>query len=397
MPADAALPSLARRSAAQSKSEIIPAAELLAFQAQLLAWFAEAKRDLDWRRTHDPYRVWISEIMLQQTRVAAVLPYYRRFLARFPTVDTLARARRETVLRSWAGLGYYSRARNLHRAAKEIVARHGGEFPRRVDDALALPGIGDYTAAAVLSIAYGEPHAVLDGNVARVLARLGAIRGDLRRPKRWRALTAAANGLLPAQGAKGAGAPASMSGDWNQAMMELGATLCTPRAPQCAACPVARWCRAHALGIALRLPVPRRKTKPVRLALSVAILLDPRGRTLLLRQQSDNSSLFSNLWQFPAVKAAGAAPEKLSRYLQSDFGIVATLEPMPPARHTVTFRRILLVPYLVRVAKLPSLTSRAPAAPATRFQRPRLTEIERLPISSATKKIAAAARAAFAR
>lgn len=396
MPAAAALPSLARRSAAQSRTEIIPAAELPAFQAQLLGWFAEAKRDLDWRRTHDPYRVWISEIMLQQTRVAAVLPYYRRFLARFPTVDALARARRETVLRSWAGLGYYSRARNLHRAAKEIVARHGGEFPRRVDDALALPGIGHYTAAAVLSIAYGEPRAVVDGNVARVLARLGAIRGDLRRPKRWRALAAAANRLLPSQDDAAAGAPA-VSGDWNQAMMELGATLCTPRAPQCSACPVARWCRAHTLGITLRLPAPRRKPKPVRLALSAAIFLDPRCRTLLLRQQSDHSSFFSNLWQFPAVKAAGAAPEKLSRYLQSAFSMTASLEPLPAARHTVTFRRILLVPYLVRVAKLPSLTSRAPSAPAARFQRLRLTEIERLPISSATKKIAAAARAALAR
>ena len=389
MPAAAALPYLARRPAAQSKSEIIPAAELPAFQAQLLGWFADAKRDLDWRRTRDPYRVWISEIMLQQTRVAAVLPYYRRFLERFPTVDALARAWPETVLRSWAGLGYYSRARNLHRAAKEIVARHGGEFPRLIDDALALPGIGHYTAAAVLSIAYGEPHAVLDGNVARVLARLGAISGDLRRPKRWRALAAAANGLLAAQGAAAAGSPGS--GNWNQAMMELGATLCTPRAPQCAACPVARWCRAHALGIALRLPVPRRKPKPVRLALSAAILLDPRGRTLLLRQQSDHSNLFSNLWQFPAVKAAGAAPQKLSRYLQSAFGITAALEPLPPARHTVTFRRILLAPFLVRVAKLPAPDSRSSGLSAESMRTPRLAEIERLPISNATKKIAAAA------
>ncbi len=242
-------------------NEIIAAADLPAFQTKLLGWFAEAKRDLDWRRTRDAYRVWISEIMLQQTRVAAVLPYYRRFLARFPTMDALARARQDAVLRSWAGLGYYSRARNLHRAAKQIVAKHDGEFPRRIEDALGLPGIGPYTAAAVLSIAYGEAHAVVDGNVARVLARLGAIRGDLRRPKRWRELAAAANALLPAQAAPAASAPTTGAGDWNQAMMELGATLCTPRAPQCAACPVAHWCRAHALGIALRLPAPRRKPK----------------------------------------------------------------------------------------------------------------------------------------
>ena len=388
MPAAAARPSLARCSAAHSKGEIIPAADLPAFQAELLGWFAEAKRDLDWRRTRDPYRVWISEIMLQQTRVAAVLPYYRRFLECFPTVDALARSRPEAVLHAWAGLGYYSRAHNLHRAAKEIVTRHGGEFPQRIDEALALPGIGPYTAAAVLSIAYGEPHAVLDGNVARVLARLGAIRGDLRRPKRWRALAALANGLLPVQNG---------SGDWNQAMMELGATLCTPRAPQCAACPVGRWCRARALGIALRLPSQRRKPKPVRLTLSAAILLDPRGHTLLLRQKNDHSDLFSNLWQFPAVKEAGAAPGELSRYLQSAFGITATLEPLPPARHAVTFRRILLAPFLARVAKLPAPDSRAEVLSAESMRTPRLAEIERLPISSATRKIGAAARTVLAR
>jgi A/G-specific adenine glycosylase len=178
-------------------------------------------------------------------------------------------------------------------------------------------------------------------------------------------------------------------------MMELGATLCTPRAPQCAACPVARWCRAHALGITLRLPASRRKPKPVRLALSAAILLDPRGRTLLLRQQSDHSSLFSNLWQFPAVKAARPAPEKLSRYLQSGFGITAALEPLPPARHTVTFRRILLAPFLVRVAKLPAPDSLASGLSAKSMRTPGLTEIERLPISNATRKIAAAGRAAL--
>jgi A/G-specific adenine glycosylase len=382
---------------ARGGNEIIASADLPAFQTQLLDWFAANKRDLDWRRSHDAYRVWISEIMLQQTRVAAVLPYYRRFLARFPTIDALAQARLDAVLRSWAGLGYYSRARNLHRAAKEIVAQHGGEFPKRMEDALALPGIGNYTAAAVLSIAYGEPHAVVDGNVARVLARLGAIREDLRQPKRWRALGKAAAALLPAQAAPATSTFARGPGDWNQAMMELGATVCTPRAPQCAACPVARWCRAHALGIALRLPATRRKPKPVRLALSAAILLDPRGRTLLVRQKSEqsgfSSTLFSSMWHFPAVQSATPAPEKLSRYLQGAFGITARLEALPPARHTVTFRRILLAPFLVRVAKLPT-----PKLTAMRGARTtRLAEIERLPISSATKKIAASARAILSR
>ena len=370
------------------KNEIIPAPELPAFQTRLLGWFSRAKRDLDWRRTRDPYSVWVSEIMLQQTRVAAVLPYYRRFLARFPTIDALARARLDAVLRAWAGLGYYSRARNLHRAAKQIVGRHGGEFPRRIEDALALPGIGHYTAAAVLSIAYGEPHAVLDGNVARVVARLGAIRGDLRRPKRWRELAAAANALLPKETASD-----STAGDWNQAMMEIGATMCTPRAPQCETCPVSRWCRAHALGIALRLPAARRKPKPVRLTLSAAILLDPRGRTLLVRQKSEHSVLFSSLWHFPAIQSAKPAREKLARYLRSAFGIAAQLEALPPARHTVTFRRILLAPFLVRVAKLPAPKSQGFSPSSLRTLA--LAEIERLPISSATRKIAASARNAI--
>jgi A/G-specific adenine glycosylase len=371
---------------------MIPAAELPAFQRKLLAWFAGAKRDLDWRRTSDPYRVWISEIMLQQTRVATVLPYYRRFLTQFPSVDALARARLDVVLRYWAGLGYYSRARNLHRAAKEIVTRHKGNFPKRLEEALALPGIGHYTAAAVLSIAYGEPHAVLDGNVARVLARLGAIRGDLRHPITWRELADAANALLPAQGTHDAG-----PGDWNQAMMELGATLCTPRAPRCGGCPVARWCRAHTLGIAGALPSPRKKRQPISLALSAAVLLDARGRTLVLRQKNGHGALFSSLWHFPAIQASKPDARKLARYMQSTFGVSADLQPLPPARHTVTFRKILLAPFLVRVRKLPAselLNSKILTKGSIR--KPVLSELERLPISSATQKIAAAALAALA-
>src|SRR3974390_2004977 len=178
---------------------------LTRFRKKLLAWFAESRRDLPWRRTRDPYRIWLSEIMLQQTRVAAVIPYYERFLRVFPDVRALARSKTDRVLALWAGLGYYSRARNLQQAAKEIVSSHGGDFPREYEAALALPGIGSYTAAAVLSIAYNEPLAVLDGNVARVLARIGAVRGDLRTPAMWRNLQATAQGLLARN------AP----GDWN--------------------------------------------------------------------------------------------------------------------------------------------------------------------------------------
>src|SRR5216683_1239504 len=197
--------------------------ELAIFRKQLLEWFRQFQRDLPWRRTTDPYRIWLSEIMLQQTRVAAP---------------------QEEVLRLWSGLGYYSRARNLQKAAQQIVAKHGGQFPARLDDVLALPGVGNYTAAAILSIGFGEKHAVLDGNVARVVARLGAIRGDLREPQRWQELQKNADRLLE---------PKS-PGDWNQAVMELGATLCTPKSPQCLLCPVAQFCEGRKLGIAECLP-----------------------------------------------------------------------------------------------------------------------------------------------
>jgi A/G-specific adenine glycosylase len=374
--------------------------QLRQFQTALLEWFRQSKRDLPWRRNRDAYQIWISEIMLQQTRVAAVIPYYQRFLARFPDVGALARSRIESVLRHWAGLGYYSRARNLHRAAREIVARHAGEFPRNAEAALGLAGIGQYTAAAVLSIAYGTPLAVLDGNVARVLARLGAIRGDLREPRRWQGLASAADRLLTRDHA----------GDWNQAMMELGATICTPRAPRCPECPVASFCRARALLIVDEVPEKRRKRETVRVVLAAAVFLDPHGETLLVRPQGDDGGdaytaggkdsdgLFSRLWQFPAVelpqKVAGKHKhdaEETTRALLTGLrrycgAVVETmrdnLEPLPTLRHTVTFREVTLVPFLVRVARLPRIPE-ARTLP--------LDDIDRLPVSSATRKIAAVA------
>src|SRR6266478_4878672 len=232
--------------------------ELATFRKQLLNWFHEFRRDLPWRRTRDPYRIWLSEIMLQQTRVAAAIPYYERFLERFP------------ILRAWSGLGYYSRARNLQKAAQQIVAKHSGHFPARMEDALALPGIGDYTAAAILSIVFGEKYAVLDGNVARVLARLSAIRGDLRESLRWQELQETADHLLDPES----------PGDWNQAMMELGATLCTPKSPQCLLCPVAQFCEGRKLGIAESLPEKRKKRATVEVTLAAGVFTDEKGQTL---------------------------------------------------------------------------------------------------------------------
>ncbi len=348
--------------------------ELATFHGRLLRWFRAHRRDLPWRRGHDPYRIWLSEIMLQQTRVTAVVPYYERFLRPFPSVRFLSRAPLDGVLKHWAGLGYYRRARNLHAAAKQIVARHGGRFPRDYDAALALPGIGRYTASAILSIAYGAPFAVLDGNVARVLARLGAVRGDLREPKRWRNLEETAQALLAER----------HPGDWNQAMMELGATVCTPRAPHCNACPVARWCRALQMGIAEELPSKRNKRAPVKIQIAAAILLDTRGKTLIVKEPGKHDGvLFSRMWQFPAVEVARDPATELSRHLKASLGrrsdgIIA----LPSARHSVTYRNVTLLPFLVRENRLPRRDGARTVS---------LAVVPRLAVSSATKKLAAAA------
>ncbi len=317
--------------------------------------------------------------MLQQTRIAAVLPYYDRFLAHFPNVGALASGSEDEVLRLWSGLGYYNRARNLHRAAKEITLRCGARFPRALDDALALPGVGQYTAAAVLSIAYDAPLAVLDGNVARVLARIGAVRGDVRADGRWRRLGNMAQRLLSLD------AP----GEWNQALMELGEIICTPRSPRCKECPVSKWCQARELGLTETIPAPRQKGGPVRMRIAAAILRDPIGRTLLVQDPGAHDGvLFSRMWQFPAVAVSQDAELELAAHLRERLGIDCTngtrLEPLEAARHGVTFRNITLLPFLARVAQLPKL-------PRTRAIALRsLGHAPELPISSATRKIAAA-------
>jgi len=317
--------------------------------------------------------------MLQQTRIAAVLPYYERFLAHFPDVEMLAKAREDEVLNMWSGLGYYSRARNLHHAGKEIVSRYDAEFPRLLDDALSLPGVGRYTAAAVLSIAYDAPLAVLDGNVARVLARIGAVRGDLRADGRWQRLGETAQQLLAMD------AP----GDWNQALMELGETICTPRSPCCEQCPIAKWCQARALGCVEKIPAPRKKRAAVRMKIAAVILRDPGGRTLLVQDPGAHDDvLFSRMWQFPAAAVSRDAEAELAAHIRERFGIECAngvrLEALRAARHGVTFRNITLLPFLARVSKLPRL-------PRTRIVAlDSIGHAPELPVSSATRKIAAA-------
>jgi A/G-specific adenine glycosylase len=252
----------------------------------LTDWYHRGHRDLPWRRTDDPYRIWVSEIMLQQTRAQAVIPYYERFLARFPTAESLAAAAEEDVLALWAGLGYYTRARNLRRAAQTVTA--AGGFPRDHAAIRELPGIGDYTAAAIASIAFGLPHAVVDGNVLRVVARLENDAADIaasRTRDRFRATV---------QGWMGRSRP----GVFNQALMELGATVCLPVNPLCRECPLQRQCRALAAGTVSQLPVKLRKKEPV--AISETLLLVRRGDRVLLRQRESTARRMAGFWELPA-------------------------------------------------------------------------------------------------
>lgn len=261
------------------------------FRRLLLAWFRASARDLPWRRTRDPYRIWLSEVMLQQTRAAAAEPYYHRFLARFPTLADLARAPESDVLALWAGLGYYSRARLLHRAARALAALD--RFPTDFDSLRALPGIGHYTAAAVSSIAFSQPHAVLDGNVARLLARLTAEPASIASSSTRARLLDTASSLLD---------PKS-PGPFNQAMMELGATICLPRNPRCPSCPVSSFCAAFHSGRQSEFPVkaPRKQFHDARRDL----LLILHRRRVLFHQLPPTSPRLAGFWDLPD---AGSLP-----------------------------------------------------------------------------------------
>jgi len=332
----------------------------------LLAWYERNRRDLPWRRTRDPYRVWVSEVMLQQTTVKVAVPYYEAFVERFPSLSALAEEPEEEVLAAWSGLGYYHRARNLHRGAQHIAERHGGRFPKTLEAALAVPGVGLYTASAILSIAHGQPLPVVDGNVRRVLARLFALRGpEYRRDGPFYNL---ADELLDRD----------RPGDWNQALMELGATLCLSRQPVCAACPLRHHCRARALGLAEELPEGRTRRTPVAVTVAAA-LVEKDGHFLLVRRPEGR--LLGRMWEVPQTSLDSRGLRDLAPELEERYGLrVVPGALVVRTRHSITFRRITLEGYLTR------LRPPVPSDPE-RFVWVRPEEIAGLPVSSSTRKL----------
>jgi A/G-specific adenine glycosylase len=298
----------------------------------LLDWFDTNKEPMPWRRRATPYRVWISEIMLQQTRVETAIPYFLRFMRRFPSLRALARADEEDVLKAWEGLGYYARARNLQRAARQIVAHHGGRIPREALALRQLPGIGEYTAAALASIAFGQPVPVVDGNVLRVMARFLARNGAARETARFLA----------------ARLPQERPGDFNQALMELGRLVCVPGKPHCPRCPLQTQCRAHRRKAVARFP-RRSPAKQIPCIEVVACLLRRRGRYLVGKRPS--RGLLGGLWEFPGGKRepGETLEETARREIREELAIeIETLEPLCVVQHAYSHFRIVLHAFLCR-------------------------------------------------
>jgi A/G-specific adenine glycosylase len=340
---------------------------LRAISRRLLAWFSRSARRMDWRETGDPYRIWVSEIMLQQTRVEAVTPYDRRFVSAFPTLRALAESSPDEVLKLWEGLGYYSRARNLHRAAKIVALTHGGRVPADPEAFRALPGVGPYTCAAVMSIAFDRDMAVVDGNVKRVLARLFALAAPS--PRDFDALAAA---LLP----RGTAAL------HNQAMMELGARICTPRSPSCPDCPLGRVCRAWAAGEPEAYPPRRTRPAVPHRRFAVGLVLK-RGEVLVDRRPP--GGLLGGLWEFPRVEldGEGDAQARLAAGLRQALGeAVRATERLPDVTHAYSHFRVTLEPWLCERTRG---ATRAREGQPTRWIA--VDRLEELPMSTADRKL----------
>jgi A/G-specific adenine glycosylase len=342
-------------------------------RSRLIRWYRANRRDLPWRRTRDPYHVWISEVMLQQTRVDTVVPYYESFLKRWPSVDALARAPADEVHAAWSGLGYYRRARLMMRAAEAVVREHGGEIPGDVERLLELPGFGRYTAGAVASIAFDLEAPAVDGNVSRVLARIHAIEGDALATEQSRAIWAIAESLVAGDS----------PGDLNQALIELGAMVCTPRAPRCVACPVRDHCRALSAGCVDQIPSPRKRARRSTMSCTALISIADDGRILFEKQP--HSGLFADLWCLPMLEGRLEA-DAIGDEAMRKYGLeIASAEIAAEVKHVLTHRDILM-----RVARVVLFRESEPR-PDLRLLRMGLAELREAGVPSMTVRTLRAA------
>ena len=316
------------------------------FAPRVLAWFAEyGRKDLPWQQYHDPYPTWLSEVMLQQTQVATVIPYFTTFMAKFPTVTALADAHIDEVLHLWTGLGYYARGRNLHKTAQIIRDEYQGRFPTEFEQVLALPGVGRSTAGAILSLSLDQPHAILDGNVKRVLSRWAAIEG-------WYGIKAVENTLWTLATEL---TPAQQVADYNQVMMDLGATVCTRSRPDCNICPLNSDCRALAIGTPTAFPTSKpKKTIPVK---TVQMLLLKQGDSVYL-QQRPPTGIWGGLWCFPERDNDSSLAEQLARYGISEYNSCS----LPGFRHTFSHFHLDIEPLLIIIKTPATAQIMAPAS-----------------------------------
>lgn len=344
--------------------------DLPELRQRLIHWYRRQGRDLLWRKTRDPYKIWVSEIMLQQTQVTSVIPYYQRFLITFPTVTSLAKAPLKKVLKLWEGAGYYARARNLHRAAQIVMKQLNGEIPSDPDLLQKLPGIGRSTAGAIASLAFGRRAPILDGNVRRVLCRLFGIQEDPRRPAMERELWRLSEACLPDRGIE----------HFNQALMDLGATVCTPAKPSCLLCPVRRLCQAFRLGIQEKIPVKMQRPPLPHRQVAVAVIL--HGDKLLIGQRPIHG-LLGGLWGLPEIRTKddGSTSREVCRSFESQTGLkLQAVKTLEPVLHTFTHLRMTFYPVLYRY-QAGRLKEDQPWRWADR------STLSGLPISVATRKI----------
>ncbi len=308
-------------------------------QNKLLKWFDAQKREMPWRNTKDPYKIWISEIMLQQTQVKTVIPYFRRWMIAFPTIEKLAHAREDRVLKFWEGLGYYSRARNLHKAAKVILIEHNGKVPNTMDDIIKLPGIGRYTSGAILSIAFDMPYPVLDGNVKRVISRLFTLKENGANGASENKLWNYAEKLVPKK----------RPGDFNQSLMELGATICIPKNPLCLLCPVATLCQAKTQNIESEYPPKKTKQQSKKIEVSAAVIFR-NGKVFI--QQRPHKGLMGGLWEFPGGKRKNRESEEdcLKREIQEELDVQVNIQKkIMTIKHSYTQFRVTLNVFLCKL------------------------------------------------